>query len=75
MSDNKQEFDSATWGGYLDNNRVDIEEVISAFKDRGCEITLFEAAQFRELALLRSGAVIEADANTEDRDDGEAWKL
>ncbi len=74
MSNDKQEYDSSTWGGYLDNNREDIQEVIAAFKDRGCPVTMYEAAMFRELAMLRSTTTAEAEAESQDRDEGEEWK-
>lgn len=64
-----------TWGDYLDLHRKDIQELLEAFKERGCVITFFEAAHFVELAMLRSTIVIDSEAaEAEDRDEGEAWK-
>ena len=63
-----------TWGGYLDYNKDDIQEVITAFKARGCAITLYEAAMYREIALHRASFVNHANDSREDREEGEEWK-
>ena len=63
-----------TWGSYLDRNGEDIQEVFNAFKERDCPITLYQAAMYRELALLRSTFVEDSEADKQDRDEGEAWK-
>ena len=63
-----------TWGSYLDHNKKDIQGVLDAFKERGCPLTLYEAAQFRELALMRSTIAEDSDIDRAERDEADEWK-
>ncbi|KKL57307.1 hypothetical protein LCGC14_2236730, partial [marine sediment metagenome] len=47
---------------------------IDAFKERGCPVTLYQAATFRELAMLRSTVVEDSWRDREDLDESNAWK-
>ena len=66
--------DADTWGAYLSRNIEDIQEAREAFKTLGSEVSLFQAAIFRELAMLRSTIVADSDADNAEKHEGDAWK-